>query len=118
MTLLDGSQAYAGPEAVRAAEDVRRPGEGGGAESFDVLLGPRTDENLLAEESQRGGLRKVGARSAWGEDVVAWACFAGLSLASFLFSRDAASQEGRQGGASRLLIRRGLVLMVLLVTNS
>lgn len=35
---------------VRAVEAPKRPGEGGGADSFDVLVGPRTDGKILGGE--------------------------------------------------------------------
>ncbi|CAE8600698.1 unnamed protein product, partial [Polarella glacialis] len=48
--LVDGSIRQVAAEQVRTLEDFRRPGLGGGAESFDLLVGPRHRQDVLAEE--------------------------------------------------------------------
>jgi len=48
--LISGRALDLEPKCVRAPEVVRKPGQGGGPQSFDVLLGPRTPDAVLAEE--------------------------------------------------------------------
>lgn len=48
--LTCGAAGHFSPQNVRRVEDLRRPGEGGSSSSFDVLLGPRTDGNVLGGE--------------------------------------------------------------------
>mmetsp|Transcript_4190 Transcript_4190/g.13113 ORF Transcript_4190/g.13113 Transcript_4190/m.13113 type:complete len:946 (-) Transcript_4190:145-2982(-) len=47
---LDGTEAQFKPANVKLPESVKRPGMGGDVDSFDVIVGPRLQEDLLAEE--------------------------------------------------------------------
>eukprot|EP00931_Biecheleriopsis_adriatica_P086449 TRINITY_DN61125_c0_g1_i1.p1 TRINITY_DN61125_c0_g1~~TRINITY_DN61125_c0_g1_i1.p1 ORF type:complete len:1003 (-),score=182.35 TRINITY_DN61125_c0_g1_i1:44-2947(-) len=48
--LTCGAAGHFDPKNVAVAEAPRRPGESGGAESFDLLIGPRTDGDVLGGE--------------------------------------------------------------------
>jgi len=48
--LINGTQVTMKPDNVRIPPELKRPGMGGSANSFDVLVGPRLDESLLADE--------------------------------------------------------------------
>ncbi|CAJ1347259.1 unnamed protein product [Effrenium voratum] len=45
-----GAAGHFSPQNVRPAEAPKRPGEGGALDSFDVLVGPRTDGKILGGE--------------------------------------------------------------------
>lgn len=45
-----GAAGYFSSKNVRAVEAPKRPGEGGSADAFDVLVGPRTDGKILGGE--------------------------------------------------------------------
>mmetsp|Transcript_33145 Transcript_33145/g.98687 ORF Transcript_33145/g.98687 Transcript_33145/m.98687 type:complete len:945 (-) Transcript_33145:110-2944(-) len=47
---VDGLEGHYKPENIKVPEDLKRPGLGGSPESFDVIVGPRLQEDLLAEE--------------------------------------------------------------------
>mmetsp|Transcript_44821 Transcript_44821/g.116019 ORF Transcript_44821/g.116019 Transcript_44821/m.116019 type:complete len:957 (+) Transcript_44821:89-2959(+) len=48
--LTSGVDAFFDPANVRAKTDLKKPGEGGGERSFDMLLAPRTDAEGLGQE--------------------------------------------------------------------
>mmetsp|Transcript_88007 Transcript_88007/g.222131 ORF Transcript_88007/g.222131 Transcript_88007/m.222131 type:complete len:945 (+) Transcript_88007:79-2913(+) len=50
VVLVDGEATTADPKCVKAAEGIRKPGQGGAPDSFDVLLSPRTPDGLIGEE--------------------------------------------------------------------
>lgn len=50
ITLVNGETVNLDAKNARIPKDVKKPGRGGGPDSFDVLLGPRTPDALLAEE--------------------------------------------------------------------
>eukprot|EP00747_Dinoflagellata_sp_TGD_P153563 gnl/TRDRNA2_/TRDRNA2_177407_c0_seq1.p1 gnl/TRDRNA2_/TRDRNA2_177407_c0~~gnl/TRDRNA2_/TRDRNA2_177407_c0_seq1.p1 ORF type:complete len:948 (+),score=187.45 gnl/TRDRNA2_/TRDRNA2_177407_c0_seq1:82-2925(+) len=47
--LVSGQSRYLGPENLKVP-DCKKPGEGGDRNSFDMLIGPQTNDNILAEE--------------------------------------------------------------------
>nr|AQS99197.1 type I polyketide synthase [Gambierdiscus polynesiensis] len=47
---VDGGEGTFKASNLKLPDNLKRPGVGGAAESFDVLLGPRLQEDLLAEE--------------------------------------------------------------------
>mmetsp|Transcript_118565 Transcript_118565/g.287749 ORF Transcript_118565/g.287749 Transcript_118565/m.287749 type:complete len:947 (+) Transcript_118565:84-2924(+) len=47
---VDGLEAQYKPESLKVPEGLKRPGLGGDADSFDIIVGPRLQEELLAEE--------------------------------------------------------------------
>jgi len=48
--LITGKQVQMKSANVRVPQDLKKPGLGGKPSSFDVLVGPRMDETLLADE--------------------------------------------------------------------
>ena len=50
---------------VRGVESPKRPGEGGAADSFDVLVGPRTDGKILGGEISMCLMEPCPARFGW-----------------------------------------------------
>mmetsp|Transcript_58864 Transcript_58864/g.182397 ORF Transcript_58864/g.182397 Transcript_58864/m.182397 type:complete len:956 (-) Transcript_58864:110-2977(-) len=48
--LICGASGYADPKNVRVVENLAHPGEGGDGKSFDVLIGPRTEADVLGSE--------------------------------------------------------------------
>mmetsp|Transcript_89360 Transcript_89360/g.277960 ORF Transcript_89360/g.277960 Transcript_89360/m.277960 type:complete len:948 (+) Transcript_89360:61-2904(+) len=47
---VDGLEGHYKPENLKIPEGLKRPGLGGSAESFDIIVGPRLQEDILAEE--------------------------------------------------------------------
>jgi polyketide synthase-associated protein len=50
VVLLNGTLVTLELKDIKVPEDFRKPAEGGDSSSFDVLIGPKTQESYLAEE--------------------------------------------------------------------
>merc|ERR1719414_1296199 len=48
--LINGTEVHMPKENVKVPEEFKRPGLGGGANSFDLLVGPKVQEAAMAEE--------------------------------------------------------------------
>lgn len=46
----EGSEGATGATSATVASDLRKPLQGGGPESFDLVLGPQTSDAVLGEE--------------------------------------------------------------------
>lgn len=46
----EGSEGATGATSATVASDLRKPLQGGGSESFDLVLGPQTSDAVLGEE--------------------------------------------------------------------
>jgi polyketide synthase-associated protein len=48
--MANGDEAMLKPESLKLPESLKRPGLGGGPESFDLLVGPGVEQETMAEE--------------------------------------------------------------------